>query len=128
MSTSNVINQKGLDSGFGTSLEIYGVKQTRVIDQDRSQISSSNNVTNLQIQQDAPVLASFDKPNYIEIDDKNLNKSTQKLNKSGNSNSKIQRLSVMNVDNGVVRIQTVSNILNGTPIENSHPECSFCAS
>lgn len=85
-------------------------------------------MTNLQIQQDAPVLASFDKPNYIEIDDKNLNKSTQKLNKSGNSNSKIQRLSVMNVDNGVVRIQTVSNILNGTPIENSHPECSFCAS
>ena len=24
-------------------------------------------------------------------------------------------------------MQTVSNLLNGTPIEDSHPECSFCA-
>lgn len=79
-------------------------------------------VPRLEIQQDAPILSS-DK--YHEIESDKIEHPGQ--SRTARTAKAHKRLPTQIIRDGGRR-QTVSNMLNGAPVEDSHPDCDFCAS
>lgn len=81
----------------------------------------------LEIQQDAPILPSNEEELEFESPDKVEQPSKSRTAKSTRT-SKIHKPLSARAGDGASRLQTVSNLFNGAPVEDSHPACDFCAS